>query len=99
MPEKRQGQIFILLLFVCPFKSMKEKYSISKEKTDALQQMFSVFSHYKFTSTCVEEYMIRFVEKEVLPELGLSEEDFKRYNLDVATGALNLNEGEKKENA
>ena len=75
---------------------MAKEFSISKQKADRVQGLFSLLVQKKTVVNLLDKEIQSYVKNEVLPDVGLEPEDFKYINLDVSSGTLTFDE-EKKE--
>ena len=74
---------------------MKE-YSLSKEESDQLQRLFSVFSHYDLVRMVVDKEIKAHIVGVIFPRVSLKPEDFPFCKVDVGAGKIQFDEAAKK---
>jgi len=71
-------------------------FNISKEKTDALQQLYAIFTHYRIVMGMAEKEIGNYIIGNVFLDIGLKAEDFPFCNIDIASGKIDFDDEKKK---
>lgn len=74
-----------------------KSFSISKEKTDNLMQLFAIFKHYQIVLNMTDKEISTYIVGNIFPDVGLTAEDFPFCNVDVANGKIDFDDEKKKE--
>jgi hypothetical protein len=71
-------------------------YNITKDKADKLFQQYALVAQYSAVVEALQNQMAVTLQKEVLPEFGLKEEDFPYCNVNVEAGRIEFDDEKKK---
>jgi hypothetical protein len=72
-------------------------FSISKQKTDTLQQLFAVYNHYQIVINMADKEISSYIVGKIFPDVGLVAEDFPFCNINIGEGKIDFDEEKKVE--
>lgn len=74
-----------------------KSYSITKEKSDYLEKLFSIFKEYQIITNTMQKEISTYIVGEIFPDIGLKAEDFKFTNVDLTRGVVDFDDVKQKE--